>query len=166
MIRKEDTAYLGRNLFLQGQKYLKGMKVTNPSSKITKIEATRMLMKQKAKSKKGRPQKGSVDMSDYSDGSPTILSNQTLNMTLDVSMAESHRTAVSKSKEKEKDSRVATMIKNSSFENVLTAQKRQAAWQSFAHHWALGFKNNDDLITTKKKTKVKKSAKVKNFNAP
>ena len=51
MSRKEDTAYLGRNLFLQGEKYLKEMKVSNPASKINKMEATRLLMKDRAKSK-------------------------------------------------------------------------------------------------------------------
>jgi len=53
MNRKEDTAYLGRNLFLEGEKYLKQMKDTHPSGKVLKIEATRMLMKDIAK-KKGR----------------------------------------------------------------------------------------------------------------
>lgn len=36
MGRKEDTAYLGRNLFLQGDKFLKGMKEGNPSDKVVK----------------------------------------------------------------------------------------------------------------------------------
>ena len=53
------------------------------------------------------------------------------------------------------------MIKNGSFQDVLSAQKRQAAWQAFSDHWALGFKKNDDLITTKKKRKVRKSPKSK-----
>ena len=51
MSRKEDTAYLGRNLFLEGEKYLKEMKVSNPVSKVNKMEATRLLMKDRAKSK-------------------------------------------------------------------------------------------------------------------
>ena len=51
MSRKQDTAYLGRNLFLEGEKYLKEMKVVNPVTKVTKMEATRMLMKDRAKSK-------------------------------------------------------------------------------------------------------------------
>jgi hypothetical protein len=51
MSRKEDTAYLGRNIFLQGEKFLKQMKDCNPAEKVTKIEATRMLMKERAKSK-------------------------------------------------------------------------------------------------------------------
>lgn len=51
MSRKEDTAYLGRNLFLEGEKYIKDMKVTNPVSKTNKVEATRMLMKERAKTK-------------------------------------------------------------------------------------------------------------------
>lgn len=42
---KEDTAYLGRNLFLGGEKFLKQMKEYHPSDKVNKIEATRMLMK-------------------------------------------------------------------------------------------------------------------------
>lgn len=45
MSRKEDTAYLGRNIFLEGEKYLKQMKDYNPAEKVNKIEATRMLMK-------------------------------------------------------------------------------------------------------------------------
>jgi hypothetical protein len=53
MGRKEDTAYLGRNLFLQGEKFLKQMKDHNPAEKIMKTEATRMLMKECSK-KKGR----------------------------------------------------------------------------------------------------------------
>lgn len=53
MGRKEDTAYLGRNIFLQGDKFLKQMKDHNPTEKIMKSEATRMLMKECAK-KKGR----------------------------------------------------------------------------------------------------------------
>ena len=53
------------------------------------------------------------------------------------------------------------MIKNGSFQDVLLAQKRQAAWQAFSNNWALGFKKNDDLITTKKKRKVRKSPKSK-----
>jgi hypothetical protein len=53
MNRKEDTGYLGRNLFLKGEKYLKQMKDTNPSAKALKTEATRMLMKDIAK-KRGR----------------------------------------------------------------------------------------------------------------
>lgn len=51
MSRKEDTAYLGRNLFLQGEKFLKGMREANPSEKTLKTEATRMLMKECAKQK-------------------------------------------------------------------------------------------------------------------
>ena len=53
------------------------------------------------------------------------------------------------------------MIKNKSFESVLQTQKRNAAWDSFAEHWALGFKKNEDLITTKKKRKPKKVARQK-----
>ena len=56
------------------------------------------------------------------------------------------------------------MIKNESFESVLAAQKRHASWQSFSDHWALGFKKNQDLITTKKKRKVRKSPKNKVFS--
>ena len=56
------------------------------------------------------------------------------------------------------------MIKNASFSSVLSAQKRQASWQSFTNHWALGFKKNDDLITTKKKRKARKSPKQKYFD--
>ena len=51
MSRKEDTAYLGRNIFLQGEKFLKQMKEFNPVEKVSKIEATRMLMKERAKTK-------------------------------------------------------------------------------------------------------------------
>ena len=36
MGRKEDTTYLGRNLFLQGDKYFKEMKEGNPQNKIFK----------------------------------------------------------------------------------------------------------------------------------
>lgn len=36
MGRKEDTAYLGRNIFLQGDKFLKQMKDHNPTEKIMK----------------------------------------------------------------------------------------------------------------------------------
>jgi len=53
MSRKEDTAYLGRNIFLEGEKFLKQMKDSNPNDKVVKIEATRMLMKEGAK-KRGR----------------------------------------------------------------------------------------------------------------
>ena len=56
------------------------------------------------------------------------------------------------------------MIRNNSFESVLSAQKRKASWQSFSDHWALGFKKNDDLITTKKKRRVRKSPKNKMFS--
>ena len=51
MTRKEDTAYLGRNIFLEGEKFLKQMKDHNPADKTSKMEATRMLMKERAKSK-------------------------------------------------------------------------------------------------------------------
>lgn len=51
MGRKEDTAYLGRNIFLQGDKFLKQMKEHNPTDKTIKSEATRMLMKECAKKK-------------------------------------------------------------------------------------------------------------------
>jgi hypothetical protein len=33
MSHKEDTAYLGRNIFLQGEKFLKGMREANPQKK-------------------------------------------------------------------------------------------------------------------------------------
>ncbi len=53
MSRKEDAAYLGRNLFLQGEKFLKGMREASPAERTLKTEATRLLMKECAK-KKGK----------------------------------------------------------------------------------------------------------------
>jgi hypothetical protein len=76
MSRKEDTAYLGRNLFLQGDKFLKNMREANPSERTLKTEATRLLMKECAK------QKGKVIMQadpslsfDHSESSPATASN-------------------------------------------------------------------------------------------
>lgn len=51
MGRKEDTAYLGRNIFLQGQAFLKNIKEHHPHDRILKTEATRLLMKECAKKK-------------------------------------------------------------------------------------------------------------------
>ena len=51
MNKREDTAYLGRNIFLQGEKFLKQMKEQKPNDKLQKLEASRLLMKDRAKNK-------------------------------------------------------------------------------------------------------------------
>ena len=63
------------------------MKVGNPVSKVTKMEATRMLMKDRAKSK-GRILKNELDQSTISDVGPSSGSvSQSMNNTnLDSSM--------------------------------------------------------------------------------
>ena len=47
---------------------------------------------------------------------------------------------------------------------MLAAQKRQAAWSAFSDNWAMGFKKNEDLITTKKSRKMKKAPRQKYLN--
>ena len=63
------------------------MKVGNPVSKVTKMEATRMLMKDRAKSK-GRILKNELDQSTISDVGPSSgFVSQSMNITnLDSSM--------------------------------------------------------------------------------
>ncbi len=56
---------------------------------------------------------------------------------------------------------MASMIKNKSFESVMGEQRRLAVWRGFVQNWAQGFTKNEDLITTKKKRKAKKSPKQK-----
>jgi phage gp16-like protein len=81
------------------------------------------------------------DCSDVSNMSMNL--NQSMNTSsLDLSSLDSHRRKDVVEKEKAKDEHIAKMIKNSSFESVLSAQKRHAAWESFNEHWALGFKKN------------------------
>lgn len=46
MGRKEDTAYLGRNVFLDGNRHFKDMKQGTPAEKILKTEVTRLVMKE------------------------------------------------------------------------------------------------------------------------
>ena len=53
------------------------------------------------------------------------------------------------------------MIKNKSFESVMGEQRRLAVWRGFVENWAQGFTKNEDLITTKKKRKAKKSPRQK-----
>lgn len=83
--------------------------------------------------------------------SSSILENS------DLCQKKSHSVA----KEKERDHQIATMIRNGSYQSVLSMQKRHAAWEAFTDHWAQGFKKNDDIIITKKKRKTKKSPKHK-----
>lgn len=71
MSRKEDTAYLGRNLFLQGDKFLKNMREANPNERTLKTEATRMLMKECAKQKGRNPPQPDPSFSeDHSESIP------------------------------------------------------------------------------------------------
>jgi hypothetical protein len=49
------------------------------------------------------------------------------------------------------------MIKNKSFESIMLEQKRHAAWRGFSDNWAMGFYKNEDIITTKKKRRSKRS---------
>jgi hypothetical protein len=49
------------------------------------------------------------------------------------------------------------MIRNNSFDSVMKEQKRLAAWRGFADNWAMGFYKNEDVITTKKKRRNKRS---------
>jgi hypothetical protein len=51
------------------------------------------------------------------------------------------------------------MIRNASFESVMQQQRRQAAWRGFADNWAMGFIKNEDVISTKKKRRNKRSPK-------
>jgi hypothetical protein len=141
------------------------MKSSNPHDKVNKIEATRMLMKERAKSK-GRAIRKEIQADELGDSvgdsSPVNRSNQSINeSTLDVSTSGFHNRMSSKEKEKAKDEQIFKMIKNASYESVLLTQKRHAAWDAFTENWAMGFKKNDDLIITKKKRRVKKSPKQK-----
>lgn len=90
MNRKEDTGYLGRNLFLEGEKYLKQLKDSNPSGKTLKIEATRMFMKDKAK-KKGRvvvpePLPDSFEETDNANLSKASNSPPSINQSTELSL--------------------------------------------------------------------------------
>ena len=38
-------------------------------------------------------------------------------------------------------------------------QRRHAAWEGFSQNWAMGFFKNEDVISTKKKRKNKRSPK-------
>lgn len=80
---------------------------------------------------------------------------------LDMSILDNHKRNNIAANEKIKDRHIANMIKNSSFQSVISAQKRHAAWESFTLNWALGFKKNEDLIITKKKKRTRKSPKQK-----
>ena len=51
------------------------------------------------------------------------------------------------------------MIRNASFESVMQQQRRQAAWRGFADNWAMGFIKNEEVISTKKKRRNKRSPK-------
>lgn len=68
-------------------------------------------------------------------------------------------------KDKSRDECVSRMIRNGSYQSVLECQKRHAAWEAFTDHWAQGFKKNDDIITTKKRRKGRKSPKQKFFDS-
>jgi hypothetical protein len=156
MGRKEDTAYLGRNIFLQGDKFLKQMKDHHPAAKVVKIEATRMLMKETAKKKgalpvQNRPMDDNSELS--SPESPSV--NQSCDVSIDPTVV---RTP---SHSKLQDHRIAQHIKDHSFENVFQQQKRHAAWNGFRDNWALGFVQQQDVISTRKKRRTKRSPKQK-----
>jgi hypothetical protein len=51
------------------------------------------------------------------------------------------------------------MIKCKSFDNVMKEQRRHAAWEGFSQNWAMGFFKNEDVISTKKRRKNKRSPK-------
>lgn len=51
------------------------------------------------------------------------------------------------------------LIRNKSFETVLAEQKRNASWKGFSSNWAMGFYKNEDVISTKKKRRNKRSPK-------
>lgn len=74
MSRKEDTVYLGRHIFMQGEKFLKNMKSSNPADKVNKIEATRMLMKERAKTK-GRALRQERSSEDCSEDTSRSVTN-------------------------------------------------------------------------------------------
>ena len=126
MSRKEDAAYLGRNLFLEGEKFIKQMKSSNPLSKVNKLEATRLLMKDRAKSKKRqcRKEQNDLDASECSSGNVSMSQDASV---LDMSTM-SNRREDSRMREKERETKIAKMIKSSSYQNVMSAQKRKAAW--------------------------------------
>ena len=86
MSRKEDTAYLGRNLFLEGEKYLKEMKVSNPVSKVNskktdKNRASRGLKKTVEEEKRsGHPKfSNQVIRNNFFDGGPTFKATKNTN---------------------------------------------------------------------------------------
>lgn len=53
------------------------------------------------------------------------------------------------------DELLGKLIKNKSFERVEMEQRRAAAWNGFKENWGTGFSKNGDLISTKKKSKVR-----------
>lgn len=50
-------------------------------------------------------------------------------------------------------------IRSSSLERVLGEQRRSAAWKGFSDNWAMGFYKNEDVISTKKRRRNKRSPK-------
>lgn len=153
MGRKEDTGYLGRNLFLQGDKFVKDMRDHHPHDRLLKAEATRMLMKDSAKrrTRTSTQQPPSEEVSDI-----LSTSNSTLNTSVSACLdAQSRLQALASEAEKEK--RMKGMIRNKSFESVLGEQRRQAAWEGFSNNWAMGFYKNEDVISTKKRRRNKRS---------
>ncbi len=118
--RKEDTAYLGRNIFLEGEKFLKQMKDHHPADKINKIEATRMLMKDRAKSK-GRQNfcERRASGEDVSETSHNMSINQ-VNTSINSTVLETSTDAYLKksnyeAQEKKRDQQMAKMIRNGSY---------------------------------------------------
>lgn len=118
--RKEDTAYLGRNIFLEGEKFLKQMKDHHPADKINKIEATRMLMKERAKSK-GRQNlcERRINGEEVSDTSHNMSLNQINTSTNSTFLETSADTFLKNSdyaaQEMKKDQQIAKMIRNGSY---------------------------------------------------
>lgn len=127
------------------------MKGNTPADKANKSEATRMLMKERAKSKgRNNMLKERLNLEDASDvsnmsmnrGGPKSL-NTSMSMTsLQVSTDNIDKRNNSIAKEKARDQHIATLIRNGSFESVLATQKRAAAWEAFTDNWAQGFKKN------------------------
>ena len=105
------------------------MKSSTPADKVNKSEATRMLMKERAKSK-GRNNllKERLNLEDASDVSHNASMNTSMNMsTLEIS-TEYDKKNNSIAKEKSRDQHIAKLIRNGSFESVIATQKRHAAW--------------------------------------